>query len=308
MRLGFVGAGRIGRPMVQRLVAAGHVTRVLARSEAARTALTGDGAQVVSGLAEVADAAEVVLVCVYTDEQVRQVCLGDSFSDGVEPGGVEPGGDGGLIAILPAGSVLVVHTTGSPRTAAALLERARPRGIQVVDAPLSGGPLDVAAGRVTLLVGGSDAALATVEPVLRAYGDPVLHLGPTGSGQSAKLINNALFAANIGLLAHALELGVGLHLEQPALLQALRHGSSASRALDLIAGRGSVAEFATSVGEFLVKDLAVVRAVVADLGADLGPLEPAHQELIALTELTAPIRSTSRSGPPRGGDSDGVPW
>jgi 3-hydroxyisobutyrate dehydrogenase-like beta-hydroxyacid dehydrogenase len=283
MRLGFVGAGRIGRPMVRRLVADRHQVRVLVRSEQARGAPAADGAVVVSEPGEVTQGAEVVLVCVYSDDQVRQVCLGTG--DGAT--------DGGLLGSMAAGSLLVVHTTGSPQTIAALVERAGPRGIQVVDAPLSGGPHDVAAGRVTLLLGGSDDAVDTVRPVLRAYGNPVLHLGPSGSGQAAKLINNALFAANLGLLAHALELGAGLRLDQSALLDALQHGSSASRALDLIASRGSVAEFAGSVGEFLVKDLAVVRSVVADLGADLGPLAPAHRELIALTELTAQLQSST---------------
>jgi len=276
MRLGFVGAGRIGRPMVQRLVAAGHLTRVLARSEPTRRALVSDGAGVVPEPTEVAKGAEAVLICVHTDEQVRQICLGERC-DG-----------GGLLAAMSAGSVLVVHTTGSPVTTAALVERAAEHGVQVVDAPISGGPQDVAAGRVTLLVGGSDVALDLVRPALTCYGDPVLHLGPAGSGQSAKLINNALFTANIGLVAHALGLGAGLGLEQSALLAALQQGSAASRALDLIANRGSVTAFAASVGEFIDKDMAVVRTVVDDLGGDLGPLEAAYQSVTALTQPSAP--------------------
>ena len=72
-------------------------------------------------------------------------------------------------------AVLVVHTTGSPRTAQAIAAR----GVDVVDAPVSGGPHDVAAGRVTLFVGGEDDAVTRVRPLLSTYGDPVLHVGRT---------------------------------------------------------------------------------------------------------------------------------
>ena len=99
-----------------------------------------------------------------------------------------------LGAAMAPGAVLVIHTTGSPRTA----ETIAARGIDVVDAPVSGGPHDIAAGHVTLFVGGDDDAVARVKPVLSAYGDPILHVGRTGAGQLVKLVNNTLFAAQIG--------------------------------------------------------------------------------------------------------------
>jgi 3-hydroxyisobutyrate dehydrogenase-like beta-hydroxyacid dehydrogenase len=154
--------------MVRRLVKAGYAVRALARSEEKRGLLAEDGAQVVSDAAEAGDGADAVLVCVYTDEQVRDVCLG-----------------GGLLGEMPGGSVLVVHTTGSPRTAEAIAARAAPRGIHVVDSPVSGGPHDVAAGRVTLFVGGAEDAVEQVRPVLRSYGDPILHVGRLGAGSGS---------------------------------------------------------------------------------------------------------------------------
>ena len=128
MRVGFVGAGRMGRPMVDRLVAAGHEVRVLARSQTARAALAAAGAHPVDQVPEAADGAAVVCVCVFTDDQVSEVCRG-------------------LLAAMGEGATLVVHTTGSPRTVAALAARAAGHGVHVVDAPVSGGPHDVAAGR-----------------------------------------------------------------------------------------------------------------------------------------------------------------
>ncbi|WP_308298914.1 NAD(P)-dependent oxidoreductase [Streptomyces sp. GESEQ-35] len=267
-RIGVIGAGRMGRPMVRRLAAAGHEVRVLGRSPEARDALGQEPARVVSEPADVGDQADAVLVCVHTDDQVRDVCL-----------------DSTLLGAMPRGAVLVVHTTGSPHTVEAIAARGASHGIDVIDAPVSGGPPDAEAGRVTLFVGGTEDTVGRVRPVLRSYGDPVLHVGPLGSGQRVKLVNNAVFAAQIGLLSHAARLGGQLGVEETALLTALTHGSAASRALAGVVRRGSVTEFARATAEFLGKDLDVVRTVADELGGDLGVLAPA---LDALSDATAP--------------------
>ena len=184
----------------------------------------------------------------------------------------------GLLDALPAGSVLVVHTTGSPATVRALEREARP-GVGVIDCPVSGGPHNIAAGAITLLAGGAAGRLEHARPVLRAYADPILHAGPLGAGQALKLVNNAVFAANIGLLAQAVRLGAQLGIGEKDLLHALPHGSAASRALESAARAGSVATFAAVVDEFLSKDIAVVRAAAAGLGADLGILDDAIRAL-----------------------------
>jgi len=145
----------------------------------------------------------------------------------------------------------------------------------VIDCPVSGGPHDVSAGAITLLAGGAAEHVERAAPVLKAYGDPILHVGPLGAGQAVKLVNNAVFAASIGLLAEAVRLGDQLGLDEANLLNALPHGSAASRALDSAARAGSVACFAAAVEEFLSKDIAVVRATAASLGADLGVLDDA---------------------------------
>ncbi|WP_433152835.1 NAD(P)-dependent oxidoreductase [Actinomadura nitritigenes] len=262
MRIGFVGAGRMGRPMVERLAGAGHEVRVLGRSAGARTALEGTGARAVARAADAAEGADAVIVCVFDDDQVRDVCL-----------------RGDLLARMPAGSVAVLHTTGSPATARAVADRAAPGGVGVVDCPVSGGPHDIAAGRLTLFAGGDGGDVAKVRLALSAYGDPVIHAGPLGAGQSMKLVNNALFAAQIGLIAEAVRLGGRLGLDEAALLGALPHASSASRALAGVAARGSVAAFARAVSGFLAKDVDVVRAVAAGLGGDLGALDGAIETL-----------------------------
>lgn len=247
--VGFVGAGRMGAAMVHRLVAAGHHVNVLTRSREKSTAITELGATPVTDLAGVCAGADTVVICVFTDEQVRDVA--DT-----------------LMADLHPDTVLVIHTTGSPHTAEAIAAR----GVDVVDAAVSGGPHDIAAGRLTLFVGGSDDAVERARPVLSSYGDPIIPVGPPGAGQRVKLINNALFAAQIGLISAAVELGERLGVPESTLLAALPHASAGSRALDSVSRAGSATSFRAVVGEFLSKDVATVRATAAELGAGLGVL------------------------------------
>lgn len=253
MKVGFIGAGRMGRPMVARLVAAGHDVQVLGRSAEKRSGLEQLGARTVGEVGEAGAQADVVVLCVFTDQQVRQVCL-----------------DSGLLPSMPSGSVLVVHTTANPNTIEAIAERGN--GVDVVDAPVSGGPHDIAAGRLTLFVGGTAEAVTRARPLLHCYGDPVLHVGPRGAGQKVKLVNNALFAGHIGLLAESIRLGERLGVPESTLLTALGHGSATSRVLDLVAAGGSVASFIEVAGDFVGKDVAIVRGIAEELGTGLGAL------------------------------------
>jgi 3-hydroxyisobutyrate dehydrogenase-like beta-hydroxyacid dehydrogenase len=272
MNLGFAGAGRMGGPMVRRLLAAGHSVTVLTRSPDAHQDLAAAGATVTADMPALANAV-VVAVCVLKEEQVRSVCL-----------------DGGLIDAMTPGSTLIVHTTCSPRTIDLLGKHAEARDITVVDAAVSGGPHDITAGRLTVYAGGTDDAVRLVRPVLAAYGDPILHVGGRGTGQRVKLLNNAVFAANIGIVAQAAAVAARLGIAEPGLFEALSAGSGASKALQSIAATGSVTGFAALVGEFISKDLTVVRQVAADLGVDLGALDDAHQVLDGL--LAEPDHST----------------
>ena len=254
MKVGVIGAGRMGRPMVARLVAAGHDVRALGRTYANRRDLEQLGAAVAHDVAEAVAQADAVVLCVFTDEQVRHVCL-----------------DSALLPAMPSGSTLVVHTTASPKTIEAISVRAA--HVDVIDAPVSGGPHDIAAGRLTLFVGGADDAVARVRPVLSCYGDPILHVGSSGAGQKVKLVNNALFASHVGLLAESIRLGERLGVPESTVLAALPHGSATSRVLNLVAARGSVASFIELAGEFVGKDVAVIRGIAEELGSDLGVLD-----------------------------------
>lgn len=253
----------MGRPMVARLVAAGHDVRVLGRTAEKRRDLERLGATAVEETAGAGAQADAVVLCVFTDEQLRQVCL-ESL----------------LLSTMPSGSALVVHTTASPRTVHTIAELAGAHGVAVVDAPVSGGPQDIAAGSLALFVGGAEDAVVRLRPVLDCYGDPILHVGPGGAGQKVKLVNNALFAGQIGLLAESVRLGERFGVPESTLLGALAHGSAASRVLDIVAARGSVGAFIEMAGGFVGKDVAVVRGIAAELGGDLGALDGVIEKVV----------------------------
>ncbi|WP_406333678.1 NAD(P)-dependent oxidoreductase [Streptomyces sp. NBC_00203] len=254
MRIGFIGPGRMGRPMLDRLAAAGHEVTVLVRRPEARAAAEADGLSCADTVGETVRDADAVFVVVLRDAQVRSVCLGP---------------DGALAAMKP-GATLVQHTTSDPATAQLLAATGADLGIRVLDAALSGGPHDIAEGGLTLWVGGDEAHLEAVRPLLATYASPVLFVGPPGNGQRVKLVNNALFVAQVGLAIDAVRLAGALGIDERAILGALPHGSGTSRALGVVARGGSVDAVADRLADLMRKDVSVVREVAKSAGADLG--------------------------------------
>jgi 3-hydroxyisobutyrate dehydrogenase-like beta-hydroxyacid dehydrogenase len=244
----------MGRPIIDRLLAAGHEVTLLARRRDAHGAAERRGLRSVDTMAATVGAADAVFVVVRTDEQVQSVCLGPD----------------GAVACMKPGATLVQHTTSDPATAERIAREAAERGVRVLDAALSGGPHDIAAGTLTLWIGGDAGVLEEVRPLLRSYASPIMLVGPIGDGQRVKLVNNALFVAQVGLAIDAVRLAGSLGIEERAILAALRHGSGASRALGVVAGGGSVDAVAERLADLMRKDLALVVEVAQRSGADLG--------------------------------------
>lgn len=247
LRIGFVGPGRLGHPMVERLVAAGHDLVVHARRPEVRAGLRELSITVTERLDEVARERDLVLVCVFDDRQLTEV------ADVVA-------------AALPRHAVFGSHVTGAVETVRGLAER-HPH-IEVVDAPISGTADDIRAGRLTVLTGGAPAARAMVAAAVRAYADPVIESGDLGSALSTKLVNNLLLAANTQLLAAAAGAADSLGIAPEALLAALAHMSGGSRASSLAAEHPTLGEFATKISPFLSKDVAICRHLAG--GTDVG--------------------------------------
>ena len=256
MRVGVVGLGGMGLPMAATLISAGHPVVFHARRPDVIAKVTAAGGVDAGSLQGVGAGSDVVVVCVFNDEQVVDVCLGPD----------------GLLASMAPGGTLVNHTTGSPTTTARLGAVAADGGVRVLDAALSGGAADITAGRVTLLVGGDAGVLDDARPVLSAYANPILHVGPLGDGQRVKLVNNAVFAANIALVGHAERIAAGLGVDPAVALEAISHCSGDSYVLRTTIALGSAARVQEVAGRYIRKDVAIVSQVAAELGVDLGLL------------------------------------
>jgi len=251
LRVGFVGAGRMGFPMVERLAAAGHDLVVYARRAEAAASLDRVGVRHASVLAEAAAGVDVLLLCVFSDAQLAEVA--------------DP-----LAAALPDGAVLASHVTGRASALRSLADRFP--GIHVVDAPVSGGPGEITAGRLTVLLGGLPAARARAAEAVRAYADPVIETGELGTALAVKLVNNFLFAANTQVLAEAVWLGEELGVAPGEMLSALNHMSGGSQVTRRAAEGADMAAFATRIGPFMKKDVAVCLEQAAERGVDAGLL------------------------------------
>jgi 3-hydroxyisobutyrate dehydrogenase-like beta-hydroxyacid dehydrogenase len=239
----------MGLAVLERICAVGFPVTVHDGNREAMAAAAEFGA--VPGSLEDAAAADVVVVVVYTDAQAREV-------------GVK------LAGLMRPGSTIVNHTTGSPVTLNAIAAAGQPRGVRVLDAALSGGPHTIRAGTLTLLIGGEAQVLEDVRPVLAAYSNPIVPVGDLGAGQLTKLLNNALFGANVGLAAEVERIALLLGLDPATTLAAIQQCSGATSVIGMTLGTGSPAAFKQTAGEFIVKDVAVVKQTAAELGVDLG--------------------------------------
>ncbi|WP_280425232.1 NAD(P)-dependent oxidoreductase [Nocardia carnea] len=253
--VGFVGAGRMGEPMVYRLIAAGHRLQVYARRDSVRERLRAAGATVVDSAAEAASSVDIVIACLFSDAQLVEVLAGP----------------GGVLAAAPRDAVVVSHTTGTVSTVTDLVA-GHPGGPALLDGPVSGSADDIAAGKLTVLLGGAADAVARVRPVLESYASTVIATGALGTALSVKLVNNALFAANAQMAAAALELGTRLGIGEQQLLDALAVSSGRSYAAGSIGRTGGLVTFEQVVAPFLRKDVAACRAATADLSIDIGRL------------------------------------
>ena len=258
-----VGLGEMGMPMVTRMRAAGLDVRFFARRPEVVAEASTLGALACDSIVGLAQVADVAIVCVYSDDQVREVALGPDS----------------LVAHLRPGAVLCNHTTGRPSTGRALLEAASARGVGMLDCALSGGPNDILAGNLTLLIGGDHALLERVTPVLAAYSSPILHVGEVGDGQKVKLLNNALFGAQVALAVQIERTAAAMGMDPARVLPAIHECSGDSYALGAALGLGSAERMVELAGRFVRKDVAVCVEVAEELGADLGSVLTVAQEV-----------------------------
>jgi 3-hydroxyisobutyrate dehydrogenase-like beta-hydroxyacid dehydrogenase len=255
MRVGFIGLGSQGAPMARRTVEAGFATTLWARRPATLAAFADTTARRATSPVELAAASDLVCVCVVDDADVEQVVMGEQ----------------GVLRGLRRGGVIAVHSTVHPDTCRRLAERAEVHGVSVVDAPVSGGGKAAAEGRLLVMAGGESGTVAYCRKVFETFGDPVVHMGPLGSGQIAKLLNNLLFTANLATAADTLALAPEFGIDRGALAEVVLHGSGASFALDRVrAAGGTLDRLAECAGPLLRKDVRLLADLADTVGAPTG--------------------------------------
>jgi 3-hydroxyisobutyrate dehydrogenase len=279
MRVGFIGLGNMGTPIAQRIVAGGHQVTLWARRPEARQAFVGTDALFATTPSLLARSAELVGICVSDDEAVEQVLLGD---DGVI-GGMRPGG------------IVAIHSTVRPATCRRMSAIFAEKDIRVIDAPVSGGAGRAEAGQLLVMVGGEPATLHECMPVFSCFGHHIVRVGAVGAGNTAKLVNNALFLANLALVDEAITAGASLDLDPAALGDLLQYGSAQSFALGNYLRVGGLAGFEDRSVRVLRKDLGMVEALVGEGTDDT-------QSLLLSVAKTAAHRMASPSS--EGGTGD----
>jgi 3-hydroxyisobutyrate dehydrogenase len=214
MRIGFAGLGVMGAPMARHLVEAGHTVAGFNRSpDKARAWAEATGGRFAATVAEAAEGAELFALCVGNDDDVRQVVAE-------------------ALTRLGEGAVIVDHTTTSARVAREMAALAAERGAAFIDAPVSGGQAGAESGQLSVMAGGDAAALARVERVLMHYAKAVKHMGPAGSGQLTKMVNQICIAGTVQGLAEAVAFAQAAGLDTDAALAAVSKGAAQSWQMD----------------------------------------------------------------------------
>ena len=252
-RVGFIGLGSQGGPMARRIIEAGFPTTLWARRPETLAPYAGTAAATAGSPAEVGAASDIACVCVVDDAGVEEVVAGP----------------GGLLDGMRPGGLVAVHSTVHPDTCVRLAERAGERGVALIDAPVSGGGPAAESGTLLVMTGGDGAQADRAGPVFATYGDPVVHLGPVGAAQRAKLVNNVLFAAHLGVALHAFALARGLDIDPGGMSTVLEHGSGRSYGAGVVAGMGFTLDPLVDIaGPLLRKDARLVAELVRTTGTE----------------------------------------
>ena len=252
--IGFVGLGTMGRPMATRLLTAGHAVTVWARRAEAMAPLVDAGAAAGASAAEVAAASDVVITMVTNTQAVEDVVLGER----------------GIIHGARPGALVIDHSTIAPDGARRIAGALRARGIDMLDAPVSGGGAAAEAGTLAIMVGGAKTALDRAMPLLTCYAQRVVHIGPIGAGQVAKACNQICTIVNQLGAAEAMLLAERAGVDPRAVQEALMGGFAASRMLELQAPKMIARDFEGKVESRLHhKDIHIVLELARALGIEL---------------------------------------
>lgn len=260
IRTGFIGIGSQGGPMALRMLQR-YPLMIWARRAEAAVPFAEKGATVAATVEELGTACDHVGLCVVNDDDVVQVCQR-------------------LVPQMKPGSVLALHSTVLPETAVRIEALCAERGVNMVDAPVSGGAPGAEAGTMTVMCGGSPEAFGQARPVFETFGKLIVLLGEAGAGQKAKIVNNALMAANMGLAQAALQAGQALGIERKALAELINNSSGRSFGFEVYARIPEPRMFEHGA-KLLLKDTDLLTTILPE-NADSAMIEKAAKSFLLL--------------------------
>jgi 2-hydroxy-3-oxopropionate reductase len=264
-KVGFIGLGIMGSPMAVNLQRAGFDVTGYNRSAEKTAALVDAGGLAASSIADAAADADVVAVMVPDSPDVEAVLAGDD----------------GVFAHAPPGTIVIDFSSIRPDVTIRLHEIARGKGLRPLDAPVSGGETGAKSAALSIMVGGEAADFAAARPVLNAVGRTVVHVGPSGAGDTVKAANQLIVGANIEVLAEALVFLEAHGVDTEAALDVLAGGLAGSAVLEQ--KRGNMLERSFAPGariELHHKDMGIVTSAARDAGIVL-PVGALIAELMA---------------------------
>lgn len=268
-RIGWIGTGVMGNAMAHRLMHAGYPLKVHTRTKSKAQSLIDSGAVWADTPADAANGTAVCCSIVSLPSDVQQVHLGEH----------------GTLQAPTKPEILIDFTTSSPEMAERLAEHATTHDAMSLDAPVSGGDVGAREGRLSIMVGGPEAAFQSAQPLFEHLGKTIVHHGESGAGQRAKLVNQILVAGGMLGLAEAMAFCEQSGLNHDRVLQSVSAGAAGSWAVDHLAPRVARGDF--DPGFFvahLKKDLGLVLEAGADLGLPLPAMQLAFKAYQALSE------------------------
>ncbi|QHN04193.1 NAD(P)-dependent oxidoreductase [Granulicella sp. WH15] len=256
-----LGLGTMGSGMAAKLLKAGFSLAVYNRTAAKAAPLAELGARVAATPADAVKGAQVIVAMLADDVVSRAVWTGED----------------GALAAAEVGAVLVEASTLSPAWVEELAGLASAKGLELLDAPVTGSRVQAEGGQLSFLVGGSDAGLATALPVLRAMSKDVIHLGPSGAGAKMKLVNNFLCGVQVASLAEALVWLERSGLDREKALGILKNGAPGSPLLAGISARMTSRDYTVNfLLKLMTKDLQYAYEAAEENGVKLTTAANAH--------------------------------
>lgn len=261
-RIGWIGTGVMGRWMCQHLMDRGYAATVYNRSKEKAQPLLAGGAAWGETPSQVAERSDVVFAIVGFPPDVREVFLGSH----------------GALAGSRAGTVLVDMTTSQPSLAQEIHGAARAKGVQSVDAPVSGGDVGARNAALSIMVGGDAEAVEAVRPLLECMGKTIVHQGGPGAGQHTKMVNQILIASNMVGVCEALLYAFKAGLDVPTVLQSVGSGAAGSWSLNNLGPRIVKRDFEPGFFvEHFIKDMGIALAEAERMNLCLPGLALAKQ-------------------------------